>query len=128
MKDRTEWTGFEPHADSVRRLAAARVLVLAGPVSAARPALRGHIPAKVFEYLASLRPLLAVADPASDVARLVRPFPQARVVAPGDVAGAALFLRDLPPTPHADRRPPLEAFSSRFLAARLARLLDRVAP
>src|SRR5262249_5969006 len=55
-------TGFVPHDSSVDLLRHSSLLLLAGPVSTAVPALKGHIPGKTFEYLASQRPILFIGD------------------------------------------------------------------
>ena len=75
-----EWTGFVSHEESIRRILASRALLLAGSVVSDEPALRGHIPGKTFEYLGSGKPIVFAGDLASDVAQLLRPFPQARMV------------------------------------------------
>jgi hypothetical protein len=49
------------------------------------------MPAKVFEYLAARRPLLAVVPP-GEVSELLGPFPRARCFVPSDVDGLARFL------------------------------------
>ena len=51
--------------------------------------------AKVFEYLAAGRPILAVVPPDGQAAELVRETGAGVVVAPGDVEGIAAALRDL---------------------------------
>ena len=117
------WTGFVSHAESIRQLRRARLLLLAGPLTSATPEHRGHIAAKTFEYLAAERPILVVGDAESDVVRMLRPYARMRVVAPGDVEDARQAARALLDGPISLAGPPLEAFTSRALTGRLAALL-----
>jgi hypothetical protein len=122
-------TGFLPQREALRHVAAARVLVLAGPTATDPRDLvsQGHIPAKLFEYLASLRPIVAVASPCSDVARSIRPFPGVRVVPPGDVGAAKAAFLSLLGLEGVDRVPLLEPYTRRSLTGRLARLFEDLA-
>jgi glycosyltransferase involved in cell wall biosynthesis len=56
---------------------------------------RGVLTAKVFEYLAAERPILAVVPPDGEAAKLIREAGAGVVVAPDDVEGMAAALRDL---------------------------------
>ena len=92
-----------------------------------------QIPAKVYEYLRVGRPILALADPAGETARLVAST-GAGLVAPIDDSTALVkalpeFLDGL----SVGRFPPLQgeelqAFSRRAGATRLRELIDRIAP
>lgn len=121
-----ECTGIVPHKEALRYLHESSLLLLAGPTTVDTPLLRGNIPGKTFEYLGSGRPVLFIGHPESDVAQILRPFPNVRIVAPRDVdaATAAVLLllrvRDVP-SPGL-----LERFTSRFMANSLAEVLNRV--
>lgn len=78
--------GYLPHGEVLRRLATANLLLL---VVHNNDVGRIAIPAKVFEYLALSRPLLAVAPLDAEVAGLLRESCSSSVVAPGDVEGIA---------------------------------------
>ncbi len=92
-------------------------------------------PAKLFEYLAAGRPLLAV-TPAGETADIVRRFFPAGHYLPGDAAGIARWLRAqvaqwVPgERTTCGRRPPaqVEQFSRRRQAGELAALLDELTP
>jgi glycosyltransferase involved in cell wall biosynthesis len=56
---------------------------------------RGVLSAKVFEYLAAERPILAVVPPDGEAAALIRGTGAGTVVAPDDVAGMAAALSEL---------------------------------
>ncbi len=56
---------------------------------------RGVLTAKIFEYLAAQRPILAVVPPEGDAAALIREAGAGLVVAPGDTEGMAAALAQL---------------------------------
>lgn len=120
-----ESTGFLTHGESLRHLTQSSLLLLAGPVSCGTPALKGHLPAKAFEYLGSRRPILFVGDPSSDVAEILRPFPHVRIVPPGDVEGAKASILALLGAEEAPSDALLEPFMTATLTARLAAVLDQ---
>jgi glycosyltransferase involved in cell wall biosynthesis len=126
LSDFVESTGFVSHEESIRRILASRALLLAGSVVSPEPALRGHIPGKTFEYLGSGKPIIFAGDLASDVAELLRPFPQVRMIAQGDTDAARAALLSLEEDPHR-RLDGLEPFAHRGLSERLARYLTEVA-
>lgn len=121
-----ECTGFVPHKEGLRYLSGSTLLLLAGPISAANEALRGNIPGKTFEYLGSRRPILFVGDPHSDVANLLRPFPTARIVRPGDVDGARAAVLSLLREDDVVSDSLLRRFTSGSVAGQLAETLTRV--
>ena len=87
------------------------------------------LPIKLFEALALGRPVLALARPGSDTARLLERLGQdAGLAAPGDVAGIAAAIERLlddPPPPVAPEA--LAEFDRDRIARRYAELLDGVA-
>ena len=88
-----EATGLLPHPDAVRALAGSSMLLAAGFPSGP-PSIAGWIPAKLFEYVGSDRPILFIGDRDTDAARLIEGEPGSFVVAPGDVAGTLTALRE----------------------------------
>ena len=108
------------------RILASRALLLAGSVVSDEPALRGHIPGKTFEYLGSGKPIVFAGDLASDVAELLRPFPQVRMIAQGDADAARAALLSLEEDPHLRHGAGHRAFTHRWLSERLARYLTEV--
>ena len=86
-------------------------------------------PGKIFEYLASRRPILAVV-PEGPAAALVRATGAGAVVEPGDSVGLARLLArwlDDGPPPSQVRDEDLAPFGRPALAGRLAEVLDGVA-
>lgn len=122
----TTCTGFLPYPESVRALASCGVLLVAGPLHARTPEVKGNVAAKAFEYLAAHRPILMVGDPESDLGRILEVYPRARVVGPGRPEEIAAALEDLLDGRPAGPEPSIAAYQSRNVSARLARLLDEV--
>jgi glycosyltransferase involved in cell wall biosynthesis len=87
-----EATGFLPHDVAMRTMASSSMLVASG-FSADKPKTRGWVPAKLFDYLASDLPILYLADPDTDAARMLADQPGCYVVEPTDVSGVAAALR-----------------------------------
>ena len=122
-----EWTGFVSHQESIRRIRASRALLLAGPIVSDEPALRGNIAGKTFEYLASGNPILFTGDLASDVAQLLRPFPQARLAGQGDLEAAKAAWISLEACADLRRSPNgIEQFAHPRLSESLAQCLAEV--
>lgn len=121
VASRTEETGFLPNAEAVRRTAASDILLLAGPADRAS-SFGGQIPAKVFEYLATNRPIVFIGDLKSDVADLLRDQPGCYLVATGDVDAAAAAFEVARGTHH---RRETSHLSRAAQGRRLAQILDR---
>jgi len=79
-----------PYAEAMGYAAGATGLLLVAPRG-----LRSVVPRKLFDYLAVRRPILAVADPASEVARILRETRAGVCCAHGDPAGIASELARL---------------------------------
>jgi len=119
-------TGYVDHAAAVGEMARATVLLFHAPADTPAPS------GKIFEYLATERPILCVARPDNLASRLVDEWDAGRVAAPDDgeaieAAILALYARwqggDL--TANAGlRERTLERYSRRTLAADLAAALD----
>lgn len=116
--------GSVPHAAALAEMAGADVLLLLG-VTGAGPEVQ--VPAKLFEYLATGRPIFATCHPRGAIAAVLRES-SVRVFAapPDDAAAIAAALRDLVA---AFRRGELgrgpSALPERFDRARQAESLDR---
>jgi len=114
---------YEPHRQVLRRMASAGVLLL---TLADLPGLESMVPAKLFEYLAVRRPVLAVAPP-GEATRIVEATGCGAVVPPGRPAELAGLLGSWLEQPPPPPPPPPAAFDRRRLAGRLARLLAEAA-
>jgi len=132
LGDRLEVIPFQPHdqANALQRNSDALLLLLA---ESGEPGLK-IISAKVYEYLAAGRPILAAVPPEGEAAALIRETGAGVVVAPDDVDGMAAALTDLarrwrdnelvaPELSEAERA----RLSRRERAERLAEILRKVA-
>jgi len=116
---------YVSHADAIALMRSADALCV---LLSDLPGAERVIPAKVFEYIASARPILAIA-PRGDVWDLLRAHPGALVCAPHDVGGIADWIaRSVEnrcwqrPQDFVDTRP----FNRRAQAQQLASLLDQL--
>ena len=122
--DLLEATGFVSHDEAGRALAGSSMLLAQGFPSES-PVTAGWVPAKLFEYLGSDRPILFLGDRDTDAARLVRDEPGTFVVAPGDVAGTLAALREGLGLERVERDPNRHSRTQR--AAELAAIFDAAA-
>jgi glycosyltransferase involved in cell wall biosynthesis len=126
---RFEQTGYVEHSRAVEEMCMASVLLLYRPRSSLAPS------GKLFEYLASGRPILCLTRPDNLAARLVRDWRAGVVADPDDeteIEAALLMLwrrwqdSGLPDQPEVRRRA-LERYSRQAGAKQLAEVLEDVA-
>lgn len=124
---RVEIVGRVPHAQVTHELAASDVLFFCLP----KP-LERQLPTKLYEYMASDRPILAVAPPGSVAGRRVRERGAGWVAEAEDRVGLARAVREIYDLWKEGRLPSVDGPASvapytRFrMAETLARLLDRL--
>ncbi|MBN1417176.1 MAG: glycosyltransferase [Planctomycetes bacterium] len=116
-----------PHGEAVQRMRQSSALLL---VSDFAPGSEGMVPCKLFEYLASGRPVLAIA-PEGDATRLVREARAGVVVTDPDPAAIAEGIERVRLAANAGWVPPdpdlVASYEGRRLTGDLARILDEVA-
>jgi glycosyltransferase involved in cell wall biosynthesis len=117
-------TGYLPHHESLASVMGADLLLLIGGTEAWEET------GKIYEYVASRRPILAIVRPDGEAARLLRHYPAAQVVDREDVQGVCNAIlnfdrRLLDNLPHAEPNW-LEQFDRKRLTGRLASLFERV--
>jgi len=131
LGDTLDVVPFRPHNEvtKLQRDSDVNLLLLAAAGAAGRKILS----AKVFEYLAAGRPILAVVPPDGEAAALIRETGAGPVVAPDDVDGIATAIASLETRWRKDMLPPVELteaqrakLSRRERAERLAALLEEV--
>jgi hypothetical protein len=118
----TEPSGFVPHDAALAELTRASVLIVAGPKDD-RPVLRGHVVAKLSEYLATSKPILYVGNPDADAAALLSAYPGTYIAATGDAQAVADALREARTESFVRDATDL---SRSVLTGQLASVLDRV--
>ncbi len=113
---------YRPHREVVRLMGRAHLLLL---TLAAIPGLERMVPAKLFEYLAARRPVLALV-PRGAASQIVEACRAGAVVPPGRADELAQRLREWIRQPPAPLGPPPAFFDRRLLTRTLARHLDRL--
>lgn len=105
--------GFYAKADAL-------VLILTDTKNA-----QGNIPGKLFEYLATGVPVLALGDPNGDSAKILKDSGAGEVIAHADSDGIRIKLRSLMETDSTESNSPdLDKYSRRSLSFQLAKILD----
>jgi glycosyltransferase involved in cell wall biosynthesis len=117
--------GFVPHADAVGLMKSADLLFL----THADPTRQTSIPGKLYEYLATGAPVLAVTDPEKETGRILRRVGGGIAISPEDPG--LLYASLIDALSGTLQMPPgdvgaLRGFDRRQLAARLAGVLDQV--
>lgn len=112
---------YEPHQTVLRRLCQAHGLLV---TQADEPGLERMVPAKLFEYLAARRPVLAIVPPGA-AQRIVTQANAGHAVHPSDIAGLAEILARWIESPPPRLGPPPLEFDRRLLAGLMARVLDQ---
>ncbi len=95
------------------------------------PASKGVLTGKLFEYIGARKPVLALAPPEGEAARLILDNGLGWVVAPGDLEGAIRALREIFARWEDGRLPTppeqvVRAFDRRELTRKLAGVLEEV--
>ena len=123
LEQYVKYTGFLPHADAVKAIRRATIPLFIGQ--------EGVASAKIFEYLATGRPVLALAPVGGQVDQLLTNAGLDRCVDPADVHGIRNRILQLHRTWKNDKlaaRPPMagvEQFTRRNLAGRMAEVLEK---
>lgn len=113
--------GYLPHGDSVALARSADLLLL---LLADQPGAERVVPAKLFEYLAIGKPILAICGD-GETEMLLRDAGQPTVFRPHDLEGIGAFIQlhcEQPPAPHSVAE--IQQFSRRELTRQLAGVLD----
>jgi glycosyltransferase involved in cell wall biosynthesis len=119
-------SGIMPHAEALRAMCQADILLLLDS-----PGRMGGVPAKLYEYLGAGRPILALAEPNSDVDWVLRRSGAVhRLAPPRDSQAIRRALVELTTQSSSllkgqTNRPGPLPFTRMALAAELANLLDR---
>ncbi|MDR2414877.1 MAG: glycosyltransferase family 4 protein [Odoribacteraceae bacterium] len=113
---------FVPHAEAIRWMRQSSVLLLIIPDA---PGSKGNLPGKLFEYMGSGVPVLCLAPPDGEAARILRSREAGQTFDYNDEAGIRDFLRtcrDLPSTPRENRR--VQDYSRHSLTRALVAILN----
>ncbi|MDX1628626.1 MAG: glycosyltransferase family 4 protein [Fulvivirga sp.] len=116
---------YVPHSEVVKlyKSSAALLIVLADSRNA-----KGNIPGKLFEYLASGRPILAVGDPTGDTAHIIKETGAGQSVSRNveDIVKALRTLRSQYKEGQTTPTDKIKKYSRKNLAGQLAKILDEI--
>jgi glycosyltransferase involved in cell wall biosynthesis len=88
---RVKAVGYVSHTEAIREMRSATALILPGSADA----YAGAVPAKLYEYLASGRPIIGLVDPDRPVARMISEAKAGWVVHPRDEETIAKVIEEL---------------------------------
>jgi glycosyltransferase involved in cell wall biosynthesis len=125
LADAVDSAGFTSHRRALSEMARASTLLAAG-MSTDKAIHKGRIPAKLFEYLGSQRPVVLVDDLSGDAAALLRSQEACYVARTTDTVAIREALTSALRFRVAVRRD-LQAYDRRFLTSQLASVLNSVA-
>ena len=127
----SEWDGYVSHAFAVKRMHEATVLLL---TIRHFPGASGTVTGKIFEYLASGRPILGTGPVDGDAANLLDETGSGRMCAQSDAEGIETNILDLYRSwksdglPGFDRNERIDRFSRRSQTGLLADILSAAMP
>jgi glycosyltransferase involved in cell wall biosynthesis len=124
LKAHIHFAGYVPHHQVFEFYAHSDALVL---ILTDTKNAKGNIPGKLFEYLATGLPVLALGDPQGDSATLLSQAGAGAVLGHGDLKGMQAKLRELYAQAGTQQTlGSLEAFSRKTGSKQVAALLDRI--
>lgn len=113
--------GYKHHHEVFEYYRRARLLVL---ILTDTKNAKGNIPGKLFEYMSTGRPIVALGDPNGDAAHILHSANAGRVFFHQDSAGLQSFLSDFRSYPSGMAATNISQYSRRNLTKKLAQLLD----
>ena len=130
IPDITEFTGFIPHRASLEYQVNSSLLLIVLRESEANP---GLVPGKVYEYLGSRTPILAIMPSDYEAARIIRDSEAGTIVGESDEAGIERCILDSYAAYKSgddisNRNNDISAYERRAGARRLAELFSDLAP
>jgi glycosyltransferase involved in cell wall biosynthesis len=128
--DITQFTGFIPHRESLEHQVNSSLLLIVLRESEANP---GLVPGKVYEYLGSRTPVLAIMPSEYEAARIIQDSQAGTIVGESDEAGIERCILDSYAAYKAgkdvsNRNKNISAYERRTGARRLAELFSDLAP
>ena len=122
LASRVDFPGYVSHSEVFDFYASAGALVL---ILTNTKNAQGNIPGKLFEYLATGVPVLALGDPQGDSATILKKAGGGKVIRHEDHVGIQLALRELmDKKSETESASNLERFSRKNLTIDLAKILD----
>ncbi|WP_235299269.1 glycosyltransferase [Portibacter marinus] len=123
VSDQVELEDFIPHSEAVVVMQSAHVLLL---VINNTPNAAGILTGKVFEYLGSKRPILAIGPEKGDVKDLLHPFNHAYYISYGEVDQCTQIIKKLMKNNAPADVEGIEQYSRKQLAIEYCELIEEV--
>ena len=87
---------------------------------------QGNIPGKLFEYMATGRPVLALGDPNGDAAKILYSAEAGKVFSHMDTKGIQNYLENFTPQKEYHPTPEIQKYSRKTLTRHLVEILERI--
>jgi len=115
-----EFIPYSDHRKAIENMVSASLLLL---VIAKHPANKSFLSGKIFEYMASGRPILCLGPPDGDAADIIRRYNAGKCFDYSDDTNIEDYILSVRSHPGTDKRNPPVEFSRRFLTGELVKLL-----
>lgn len=116
----TEWVGYVSHAEAVKYMVDSDLLLLLLPNQTEN---KGIVTGKIFEYMASGKPILMIGFPDGDAARIIAPYQQGGVFNFGEFKAVTDFLSSAMQTPPEVKKEAARIYSRSQLASQMAEII-----
>ncbi|WP_041779720.1 glycosyltransferase family 4 protein [Belliella baltica] len=121
LKKHVHFEGYVSHQEVFEYYKRANLLLL---ILTDTKNAKGNIPGKIFEYIATSRPVLALGDPNGDSAQILKSSTRNAVFKHNDQEGIESFLSNFKPGLSSNDTADSEIYSRKNLTKKLAKLLD----
>ena len=128
LKNRVRNHGYVDHASAIRIMQESDVLILIQNKATADN-VKGRIPGKVFEYMATGNAILMIGDSSSDLATIVQKLPNSCIVSEGESEELGRFLVERSSTGRSGATQEVaHEYERKHLTERLAQTLEDLMP
>lgn len=121
LKQHVHFEGYVSHQEVFEYYRKANLLLL---ILTDTKNAKGNIPGKIFEYMVTGRPVLALGDPQGDSAQILKATASNAVFKHTDKEGIEAFLTDFKPEQYLNNSADSDHYSRKNLTKTLAKLLD----
>jgi glycosyltransferase involved in cell wall biosynthesis len=123
MAEHIQMDGYVSHEKVFDYYATAHLLLL---ILTHTKNAKGNIPGKIFEYMATGRPILALGDPQGDAANILHTSGAGKVFAHTDIEGIYNFLANFSPKQKFLPSTDIQKYSRKNLTFHLVEILNRI--
>ncbi len=123
LNTHVEFVGYVPHKQVFDFYGRAHLLLL---ILTSTKNAKGNIPGKMFEYMATKKPVLALGDPEGDAATILHEAGSGKVFAHEDSKGIIDFLKEFKENKFTFHTRHLDRFERKTLTRKLVAILDGI--